>query len=78
MTETYRKICKIHRSLTTGNILVFVTGQREIHALCRKLRLTFSGVGGDCESGGGVRSVRGVIGSKRHRDNLSKDIDLNK
>ena len=39
--EAYRKVCKIHRQLGTGNILVFVTGQAEVHRLCRKLRKTF-------------------------------------
>ncbi len=81
MTETYRKVCKIHRTLKTGNILVFVTGQREVHTLCRKLRQTFGGVGGDCESSGGVRSVKSVksvIERKSRHDSLTKDIDLNK
>ena len=39
--EAYSKVCKIHRQLNTGNILVFVTGQAEVHRLCRKLRKTF-------------------------------------
>lgn len=41
IAETYRKVCKIHRTLKAGNILVFVTGQMEVHSLCRKLRRTF-------------------------------------
>ena len=39
--EAYHKVCKIHRQLNTGNILVFVTGQAEVHRLCRKLRKNF-------------------------------------
>ena len=39
--EAYRKVCKIHRQLKPGSILVFVTGQAEVHSLCRKLRKTF-------------------------------------
>lgn len=39
--EAYRKICKIHRTLPPGGILIFVTGQSEVHSLCRKLRKTF-------------------------------------
>ena len=39
--EAYRKVCKIHRTLPGGGILVFVTGQGEVHGLCRKLRRTF-------------------------------------
>ena len=39
--EAYHKVCKIHRQLKPGNILVFVTGQAEVHQLCRKLRRIF-------------------------------------
>lgn len=42
--EAYRKVCKIHRQLPDGGILVFLTGQQEVNALCRKLRQTFPGV----------------------------------
>ena len=58
--EAYRKVCKIHRQLSTGNVLVFVTGQAEVHRLCRKLRKTFPSKlrtrcnsdngGGDCDN----------------------------
>ncbi|WAR02924.1 DHX37-like protein, partial [Mya arenaria] len=33
--------CKIHRMLPEGGILVFVTGQQEVHTLCRKLKAAF-------------------------------------
>ncbi len=39
--EAYRKICKIHRQLPEGGILVFVTGQQEVNSVCAKLRKTF-------------------------------------
>ncbi|XP_013775733.2 probable ATP-dependent RNA helicase DHX37 [Limulus polyphemus] len=39
--DAYRKICKIHRQLPEGGILVFVTGQQEIKSLCWKLKRTF-------------------------------------
>lgn len=35
------QVCKIHRMLPDGDILVFVTGQQEVHTLCRKLKQTF-------------------------------------
>ncbi|XP_041347782.1 probable ATP-dependent RNA helicase DHX37 [Gigantopelta aegis] len=41
LSDTYKKICKIHRQLPEGGILVFVTGQQEVHTLCRKLKHTF-------------------------------------
>ena len=36
-------MCKIHRQLPDGGILVFLTGQQEVNAMCRKLRQTFPG-----------------------------------
>ncbi|XP_066303356.1 probable ATP-dependent RNA helicase DHX37 [Branchiostoma lanceolatum] len=41
LQETYRKVCKIHHMLPAGGILVFLTGQAEVHALCRKLQRSF-------------------------------------
>lgn len=42
LAEAYRKVCKIHRRLPEGGILVFLTGQQEVNVLCTKLRKTFS------------------------------------
>ncbi|XP_058014476.1 probable ATP-dependent RNA helicase DHX37 [Ahaetulla prasina] len=39
--ECFRKVCKIHRMLPPGGILVFLTGQAEVHSLCRRLRKSF-------------------------------------
>ncbi|NXU58755.1 DHX37 helicase, partial [Turnix velox] len=39
--ECFRKVCKIHRMLPPGGILVFLTGQLEVHSLCRRLRKAF-------------------------------------
>ena len=44
MDESFRKVCKIHRQLPDGGILVFLTGQQEVNARCRKLRQTFPGM----------------------------------
>ena len=41
LNEAFRKVSKIHRTLPPGGILVFVTGQAEVHGLCRKLKKTF-------------------------------------
>lgn len=41
LNEAFRKVCKIHRTLPPGGILVFMTGQAEVHGLCRRLRRTF-------------------------------------
>ncbi|XP_062814503.1 probable ATP-dependent RNA helicase DHX37 [Anolis carolinensis] len=39
--ECFRKVCKIHRMLPAGGILIFLTGQAEVHSLCRRLRRAF-------------------------------------
>lgn len=39
--EAYNSICKIHRNLPSGGVLVFLTGKKEINDLCRKLQQTF-------------------------------------
>ncbi|XP_077217778.1 RNA helicase family protein [Tasmannia lanceolata] len=36
--QAYKKVLSIHKKLPPGGILVFVTGQREVEYLCRKLR----------------------------------------
>ncbi|XP_059192536.1 probable ATP-dependent RNA helicase DHX37 [Centropristis striata] len=49
--EAFHKICKIHRMLPPGGILVFLTGQAEVHNLCRKLRKAFPFRKGDTTTG---------------------------
>ncbi|XP_054629398.1 probable ATP-dependent RNA helicase DHX37 [Dunckerocampus dactyliophorus] len=39
--EAFHKTCKIHRMLPSGGVLVFLTGQAEVHSLCRRLRKAF-------------------------------------
>ncbi|XP_060787759.1 probable ATP-dependent RNA helicase DHX37 isoform X2 [Neoarius graeffei] len=41
VAEAFRKTCKIHRMLPPGGILVFLTGQAEVHCMCRRLRKAF-------------------------------------
>ncbi|KAK6939099.1 LOW QUALITY PROTEIN: Helicase-associated domain, partial [Dillenia turbinata] len=36
--QAYKKVVAIHKRLPPGGILVFVTGQREVEYLCKKLR----------------------------------------
>ncbi|XP_031744534.1 ATP-dependent RNA helicase DEAH13 isoform X2 [Cucumis sativus] len=36
--QAYKKVMAIHKKLPPGGILVFVTGQREVENLCKKLR----------------------------------------
>src|SRR5579859_6521712 len=39
--EAFKKVSKIHQRLPPGGILVFLTGQEEIRAMCNKLREKF-------------------------------------
>lgn len=39
--HAHKKVCAIHRKLPPGGILVFVTGQREVEYLAKKLRKAF-------------------------------------
>ncbi|XP_044738895.1 probable ATP-dependent RNA helicase kurz [Chrysoperla carnea] len=41
LLEAYKKAVKIHNQLPAGGILIFLTGQREVNWLVRKLRKTF-------------------------------------
>lgn len=42
LDEAFHKICKGHRKLPPGGMLVFLTGQNEITSLAKKLRDSFS------------------------------------
>ncbi|TYZ60870.1 hypothetical protein PybrP1_001442 [[Pythium] brassicae (nom. inval.)] len=45
--EAFKKVVKIHKKLPDGGVLVFLTGQREILQLCRKLRRAYSAASRD-------------------------------
>ena len=42
--EAFKYCCKIHSRLPEGNVIVFLTGKREILDLCKKLKDEFSGI----------------------------------
>ncbi|KAF1935861.1 P-loop containing nucleoside triphosphate hydrolase protein [Clathrospora elynae] len=44
--EMYRKVCKGHRKLPKGGMLVFLTGQNEISQLAKRLKQEFSSTQG--------------------------------
>ena len=44
LNEAFKYCCKIHHRLPEGNVIVFLTGKREILDLCKKLREEFSGI----------------------------------
>jgi len=42
LEEAFKKVVKIHKTLPSGGILVFLTGKKEILYLCKRLQLTFN------------------------------------
>ena len=44
INEAFKYCCKIHSRLPEGNVIVFLTGKREILYLCKKLKDEFNGI----------------------------------
>ncbi|NXA37330.1 DHX37 helicase, partial [Eudromia elegans] len=69
--ECFRKVCKIHRMLPSGGILVFLTGQAEVHSLCRRLRKAFpfkkNSTAGDDDKEESVEEIRKFKKSRRKK-----------
>ncbi|XP_010011598.1 PREDICTED: probable ATP-dependent RNA helicase DHX37 [Nestor notabilis] len=70
--ECFRKVCKIHRMLPSGGILVFLTGQAEVHSLCRRLRKAFpfqknNTAGGDDDKEESVEEMRKFKKSRKQK-----------
>ncbi|KXZ53733.1 hypothetical protein GPECTOR_6g650 [Gonium pectorale] len=66
VSAAFRKVTRIHAELPPGGILVFLTGQREVEQLCRRLRHHYAERGrraaaaAAAASGGGARG-RGSV-----------------
>ncbi|XP_060641566.2 probable ATP-dependent RNA helicase DHX37 [Anolis sagrei] len=77
--ECFKKVCKIHRMLPAGGILIFLTGQAEVHSLCRRLRRAFpfrkNVSQGDEDKQDSVEEIRRFKKSRRKNMALPK-IDL--
>ncbi|NXD77212.1 DHX37 helicase, partial [Halcyon senegalensis] len=70
--ECFRKVCKIHRMLPSGGILVFLTGQAEVHSLCRRLRKAFpfqktTTAGGDDDKEESLEEIRKFKKSRKRK-----------
>ncbi|NWX85567.1 DHX37 helicase, partial [Nothoprocta pentlandii] len=79
--ECFRKVCKIHRMLPAGGILVFLTGQAEVHSLCRRLRKAFpfkkNNTAGDDDKEESVEEIRKFKKSRRKKKAMAlPKIDL--
>lgn len=53
--EAFHKVCKGHKKLPPGGMLVFLTGQNEINALSKRLKEAFSNTEGSQTAGHKVR-----------------------
>ncbi|KAF2003049.1 P-loop containing nucleoside triphosphate hydrolase protein [Amniculicola lignicola CBS 123094] len=53
--ETFRKVCRGHRKLPPGGMLVFLTGQNEIMQLAKRLKETFASTQGKDVKAGRVQ-----------------------
>ena len=42
MQRCLEQVCQVHERLPPGGILVFLTGQREVEELCKRLRTRYS------------------------------------
>ncbi|XP_042298014.1 probable ATP-dependent RNA helicase DHX37 [Sceloporus undulatus] len=78
--ECFRKVCKIHRMLPPGGILVFLTGQAEVHSLCRNLRRSFpfrrNAPQGDEDKEDSVEAIQRFKKSRRKKMTVLPKIDL--
>ncbi|XP_029019625.1 probable ATP-dependent RNA helicase DHX37 [Betta splendens] len=80
--EAFHKTCKIHRMLPPGGILVFLTGQLEVHTLCKRLRKAFpfrkgNPKAGEDEEADSSEAMRKFKKSKRKKTVSLPQIDLN-
>lgn len=69
----HKKVCQIHRNLPPGGVLVFLTGQREVEYLCRKLRQTFAPKKAKQQWKKGKKGKTDVSGVKNDKGALEKD-----
>ena len=60
--EAYKKVCKLHRTLPPGDVLVFLTGVQEINRMIHLLRKTFpEKAGGGSHEGGEKNEEQEVL-----------------
>lgn len=74
--EAFRKTCKIHRRLPPGAILIFLTGQQEIHHMVRRLKREFPFKKGHSALKEMSDSIADVRVNSRTADLEAEDIDL--
>lgn len=68
VNAAYKKVSAIHRKLPKGDVLVFLTGQREVEHLCKKLQHNFGHM-----KANGNHSQQGVEKEQQQYSNKEKD-----
>eukprot|EP00116_Pleurobrachia_bachei_P002935 sb/3463197/ len=71
--EAYAKVCKLHRSLPPGDVLVFLTGVQEINRMMHLLRKTFPET---LAEGGGGEKKKGDSEKEGGEEEGSVKVDL--
>ncbi|XP_059660034.1 ATP-dependent RNA helicase DEAH13-like isoform X3 [Cornus florida] len=73
--QAYKKVMTIHKRLPAGGILVFVTGQREVEYLCKKLRKASKDMVENCSKGNEGNDVTVSSEGKNMDKDDMKDIN---
>lgn len=85
LQAAYRKVCSIHSKMPKGGILIFVTSQMDVKALCKKLRQKFPQASASKTASAKVSKAktckrgannRGSLKNKIIMDNLKDDVDI--
>ena len=75
INEAFKYCCKIHSRLPEGNVIVFLTGKREILDLCKKLKDEFSGMNNIIENEPEIKNIDNynIIEEKKDENDNKND-----
>ena len=75
INEAFKYCCKIHSRLPEGNVIVFLTGKREILDLCKKLKDEFSGINNIIENESEIKNKDNdnIIEEKKNENDNKND-----
>ena len=75
INKAFKYCCKIHSKLPEGNVIVFLTGKREILDLCKKLRDEFSGINNIIENESEIKNKDNdnIIEEKKNENDNKND-----
>ena len=75
INKAFKYCCKIHSKLPEGNVIVFLTGKREILDLCKKLKDEFSGMNNIIENEPEIKNIDNynIIEEKKDENDNKND-----